>query len=378
MAPAGLADPFGLVGAVVERQFRVDALVGEGGFGVVYKGWHLTLEQPVAIKALKMPDAHDARTQATVLARFREEAKLSYVLSQATLNVVRTIDFGATTVPTGAWVPFAVLEWLEGETLAEELRRRRAQEMRGRPLAEAMKLLEPGARALALAHQRRVAHRDVKPGNFFVLAPGAAAGGATLKLLDFGIAKVMREGSTASGTTSSGLLSFTPQYAAPEQIDPRYGGTGPWTDVYGLALVLLEVLTDRAPFDAVDLAGIVGAIIDPARRPTPRGRGAVVPEAVEAILARAVAVDPRQRFADAGQLWDALEVAGARVATLPPGSMQAVHPSYLPPIQPGPPPPPLPPSPTSARTANVVALVLGTGLTLLVLLALATWIVTRR
>ena len=145
------SDSFELVGSVVDRQFRVDAVIGEGGFAVVYKGWHLSLDQPIALKALKMPGANDAGLQGTLLAKFREEAKLTYVLSQATLNIVRIIDFGATTAPTGAWVPFAVQEWLDGETLAQDLRRRRQQGMRGAPA--------PGGDAHPRAGGARARHR---------------------------------------------------------------------------------------------------------------------------------------------------------------------------------------------------------------------------
>ena len=398
------SDPFGLVGTVVDRQFRVDAAVGEGGFGVVYRGWHLALDQPVAIKALKIPEAHDARQQAALLAQFRDEAKISYVLSQATLNVVRTIDFGATSAPSGAWVPFAVLEWLDGETLAQELKRRRAQGLRGRTPAEALRLLEPAARALGLAHKRRVAHRDVKPGNVFLLAPSAS--GVTIKVLDFGIAKVMREGSTRSGATVTGAMPFTPFYAAPEQLDQRYGPTGPWTDVYALALVMTELLTDRAPFDAADLPGVTAEVLDPARRPTPRTRGANVPGSVEGVLARALAVDPRARHGDATELWDALEAAlGISAPNQPtplpppmpaaPTQASPVHvpaaamlPAVAPPVAhvaamvPSYAPPVLyavePPSPAAGRTANLVALILGIGLALIVLGAVVTWIITRR
>ena len=379
---AAMSDPFGLVGSVVDRQFRVDAVIGEGGFGVVYKGWHLSLDQPIALKALRMPEAHEAGLQGVLLAKFREEAKITYVLSQATLNIVRIIDFGATTAPTGAWVPFAVQEWLEGETLAEDLRRRRREGMRGRSLADTMRLMEPAARALGIAHQRRVVHRDVKPGNLFLMAPAIDADLATnavvLKVLDFGIAKVMREGATHSGAKSTGMVSFTPQYAAPEQIESRYGSTGPWTDVYSLALVMTELLTDRAPFEGDDLPAILTQVFDPQRRPTPRARGVAVPDAVEAVLARALSVDPRARHADAGELWAALQAAGMQAApalpTPPPGSMQAALPPY----------PSRPyarhaaPSPGAPRAANLVAIVVGTGLGLLVLLALVTWIVTRR
>ena len=373
-----MSDPFGLVGTVVDRQFRVDAVVGEGGFGVVYKAWHLSLDQPVALKALKLPEAREAGLQGALLAKFREEAKITYVLSQATLNIVRVLDFGATTAPSGAWVPFAVQEWLEGETLAQELRRRREQGMRGRSLAEAMRVMEPAARALAVAHQRRVVHRDVKPGNFFLMAPSADANAVTLKVLDFGIAKVMREGATHSGTTSAGMVSYTPTYAAPEQLEARYGSTGPWTDVYGLALVMTEVLSDRAPFEGDDLTGILAQVLDPRRRPTPAARGVAVPPALEAVLARALTVDPRGRHADAGELWASLQVAAmsapASYATPAPGSIPAMSAVYAP--QPYAPLPP--PSPRAHRTANLVAIVVGTGLGLLVLFALATWIVTRR
>ena len=378
MTDAANSDPFGLVGTVVDRQFRVDAVIGEGGFGVVYKAWHLSLEQPVALKALKLPEARETATQGALLAKFREEAKITYVLSQATLNIVRVLDFGATTSPTGVWVPFAVQEWLQGETLAQELRRRRAQGLRGRTVAEAMRVMEPAARALAVAHQRRVAHRDVKPGNFFLMAPAVDTEGVRLKVLDFGIAKVMREDVPGEGKRSTGMLAFTPQYAAPEQIEPRYGVTGPWTDVYGLALVMTELLSDRPPFEGESVTDVALQVVDARRRPTPGARGIAVPPAVEAVLARALGVDPRGRHADAGELWAALQVAATSVpptyATPAPGSLPAMSAAYA--LQPY---PPLPaPSPRAHRTANLVAIVLGTGLGLLVLAALATWIVTRR
>ncbi|HEY3816542.1 MAG TPA: serine/threonine-protein kinase [Polyangiaceae bacterium] len=379
MAASDPIDPFGLVGSVVDRQFRVDQVVGEGGFGVVYKGWHLSLDQPVALKALKL-DARDPGLQGALLAKFREEAKITYVLSQATLNIVRIIDFGATTAPTGAWVPFAVQEWLEGETLARELRRRRGQGLRGRTLGDAMRILEPAARALGIAHQRRVVHRDVKPGNFFLLAPPIDAQGLILKVLDFGIAKVLREGVPHSGTTSAGMVSFTPKYAAPEQLESRYGPAGPWTDVYSLALVMTELLGDCPALEGDDLPSIMAQVIDPHRRPTPRTRGIPVPDALEAVLARALAVDPRARPADANELWAALSLAVSSAAqalpTPPPASTMALSLPY--PSGPYAPPFAAAASPGAPRAASLLAAVVGVGLGLLVLLALATWIVTRR
>jgi serine/threonine protein kinase len=298
-------DVFGLTGQILDGHYRVDAVVGEGGHGVVYKGWHVAFEQPIAIKALKMPDITKAETRIDVLTRFREEAKLLYVLSQACLSIVRCIGYGAVVTPTQAWAPFLVLEWLEGRALSDDLGERRKKQARGRSVEETLDLLAPVAKALVYAHSQRVAHRDVKPANVFLMAEGGP------KLLDFGIAKVMDAGATAENAqhTTGGPGSFTPYYAAPEQLDPRLGRTGPWTDVYGFALVLAEMLSDRAPIDGSDLVSVIAQSTDPARRPSPRALGVAVPDGIEAAFQKALAVDPRARFADVAGFWDALTAA---------------------------------------------------------------------
>jgi eukaryotic-like serine/threonine-protein kinase len=298
-------DAFGLVGQLLDGQYRVDAVVGEGGYGIVYKGWHVAFEQPVAIKALKMPEVTDANTRISVLTRFREEAKLSYVLSQASLSIVRCIGYGALVTPSQTWAPYLVLEWLEGQSLAEDLEERRHRNAGGRSITEALELLAPVAAALSHVHSQRVAHRDIKPANVFLprdMGP---------KLLDFGIAKVMEEGATAANAllTRGGGSAFTPYYAAPEQIDPRLGPTGPWTDVYGFALLLVEMLADKAPLRGNDVVAVVGQITDVSRRPTPRALGVPVTDAVEALFLRALTVDPKARFADMGAFWEALNGA---------------------------------------------------------------------
>jgi eukaryotic-like serine/threonine-protein kinase len=311
-----LRDPFGLVGSTLDGQYRVDAPVGEGGFGVVYRGWHVSLDQPIAIKALKILDADDPRFQAELLGRFREEAKLLYTLSQASLNIVRSIDFGAVTTRSNLWAPYMVLEWLEGRSLAQDLDARRARGLRGRTLEESLELLAPVAEGLAVAHERRVAHRDVKPGNVFLVEGGAS--GPRVKVLDFGIAKILAD--DESGGTRSKFASFTWAYAAPEQLDPRLGQTGLATDVYSFALVLTELLTDREPIEARDVVTLMKAANDPLLRPTPRTRGAEVPDAVEHACRRALAVDPRARFATISELWRALERARSgrvRTSSLP-------------------------------------------------------------
>jgi serine/threonine protein kinase len=311
--PDAPQDPFALVGQLLDGQYRVDTVVGEGGFGVVYKGWHLSFDQPIAIKALKLPQAVDAAMQNSVLAKFREEAKLCYVLSQASLNIVRSIGFGAITTPSGIWAPFVILEWLEGRALSTDLTERRDRGMRGRTLAETVDMLDPAARGLAYAHSMRVAHRDVKPANMFITELSGEKGKTTIKLLDFGIAKVMAEGATAaSPQAATAFSSFTPFYAAPEQFDPRLGPTGPWTDVYAFALVLTEVMTDRPAVDEEDVLAIIARATDAKRRPTPRANGARITDAVEAVFVRALAVDPKARYADVATMWSAL-LASARL-----------------------------------------------------------------
>lgn len=322
-APRGLSyqDPFGLAGTLLEGQYRVDAIVGEGGFGVVYKGRHLSLEQPIAIKVLKGLDGGDAAINALVLEKFRAEARLLYKLSQSSLHIVRALDFGAATMPSGIWAPFMVLEWLDGRSLAEDLAERRARGMRGRSLHEALAILEPVADGLAAAHRQQVAHRDVKPANVFLLTD---PGGPRVKVLDFGIAKIMSEGEAAG--TKGTFASFTWLYAAPEQLDPRLGGTSLATDVYAFGLLLTELLTDRAPIDERDIVGILKTATNPSRRPTPRTLGANVTDEIEAVCQRALAVDPKKRYANVAELWAALFAGrGERAAiAVQPSLAQAV------------------------------------------------------
>jgi serine/threonine protein kinase len=321
-------DSFALVGAVLEGQYRVDSVAGEGSFGVVYKGWHLRFDQPIAIKALKIPDAVGSDLQRSLLSKFHEEAKLSYMLSQQSLDIARSIGFGEITTPSGIWAPFLVLEWLEGMSLAAELEQRRARGMRGRSLDEAVLLLTPAARGLGYAHSKRVAHRDVKPANMFLTTLPGSPSGRTIKLLDFGIAKLLAEGTQAGSMSAqaTAFSSFTPYYAAPEQFDPRMGATGPWTDVYALALVLTEVLTDRQA-NTGDAMTLLMQATDPGRRPTQRANGFDMKEEVHAVCTRALAVNPKERFADATAFWEAL-VAASRPQP-DPGGQRAAPPARL-------------------------------------------------
>ncbi|MEJ7731403.1 MAG: serine/threonine-protein kinase [Polyangiaceae bacterium] len=303
------ADPFQLDGTTIEGKYRVASVVGDGGFGVVYRGVHKGFGELIAIKCLKLPHELDEAAREALLEQLREEGRILHRLSRATSGIVQALDVGAFTTPAGVWVPYLVLEWLEGQTLAELMRDRAQRGEGGMSLEETIRLLDPAARALAVAHAHKVAHRDVKPANLFVAEVG---GKRTLKVLDFGIAKVLS--STASLTTALeatklGPTAFTPRYGAPEQFNKKRGASGPWTDVFALALIFVELVSGKKALDGDDPTELYIASADPTLRPTLRARGVDVPDAVEAVLHKALGVEPKQRYADAGAFWDALVAA---------------------------------------------------------------------
>jgi serine/threonine-protein kinase len=177
-------------------------------------------------------------------------------------------------------------------------------------LDEALELLTPVAQALAVAHRHKVAHRDVKPENVFV---SDVEGRRTVKILDFGIAKVLtHHANFASVGTQRTPSAFTPSYGAPEQFNKKRGATGPWTDVFALALLFVELVTGERALEGDDATQLYIASADPASRPTPRHHGFELGDAVEDVLGTALAVEPRERFGDAAAFWQALEEAAGR------------------------------------------------------------------
>lgn len=302
-------DPFGLSGTTIEGKYRVIKVIGDGGFGVVYRGEHTGFGESIAIKCLKLPAELSEKNRAQFLEQLREEGRLLHRLSRVTSAIVQALDVGAFVAPNGTWVPYLVLEWLEGETLAEFLKGRSYKPDAGMEVGEAVALLEPAARALAVAHGQKIAHRDVKPANLFVTDVG---GKRTVKVLDFGIAKVLTEHASfteALAATKQAPTAFTPRYGAPEQFNKQRGASGPWTDVFALALVFVELVSGRKALEGDDPTELYVMAADPMMRPTARSRGANVPDAVEKVLEKALAVEPKHRYADCGVFWDALVAA---------------------------------------------------------------------
>jgi serine/threonine protein kinase len=301
-------DPYGLVGQVLDGQFRVDRFVGEGGFSTVYQGTHVGLSEPIAIKCLKLPPALGSALVQSFIQRFRDESRIQYRLSQGNLHIVRSMASGTTIAPaTSALVPYTVLEWLEGRSLADDFNERRAAGLSGRSLIEGVQLLDTAVDALAYAHAQGVVHRDLNPGNFFLARTPV---GIKLKILDFGVAKVMVDSAIAMGPTArtvGNVRIFAPAYGAPEQFDERVGAIGPWTDVYALALVVLEALTDRTVMEGEHLGQFAEKALFTAVRPGPRSLGVAVGDEVEKVFVRALAVNPTDRPRDAGEWWGLLK-----------------------------------------------------------------------
>jgi eukaryotic-like serine/threonine-protein kinase len=337
------ADPFGLIGQVLDGHFRVDRFVGEGGFSVVYQGTHVGMSEPIAVKCLKLPVALGSALVESFVRRFRDESRLHYSHSQGNLHNVRSIASGTTIAPsTSALVPYTVLEWLEGRSLADELNDRREQGLQGRPLREVVQLLDSAIDALAYAHAQGVVHRDLNPGNLFL---ARTASGTKLKVLDFGVAKIMADSALAMGPiarTVGNVRMFAPAYGAPEQFDDRIGAIGPWTDVYAVALVVLELMTDRTVRAGEHIGEFAAKALDEANRPTPRALGIAVGDEVERVLARAVELKPDARHRDLGELWGILKHAMRVDAE----SGRAAH-SYR--------PPPDRPAPATLRMSERVA-----------------------
>jgi serine/threonine-protein kinase len=304
-------DPFDWVGATLDGKYQVDAVVGRGGFGVVYRAHHLGFDETVAVKCLRIPEALTGAARDEFERNFLAEGRLLHQLSRATAGIVQALDVGAAVSPNKIWTPFIVLEWLDGQSLDVNFAERQRAGQGGRTLGAAVELLDSAARALALAHEQGIAHRDIKPANLFLAEVG---GRKTLKVLDFGIAKVVTESESLSKAfeeTGASLQAFTARYGCPEQFSRRYGATGPWSDVFSLALVLIEAIVGHPALEGSDAAQLFIAAADTTRRPTLRAHGVDPGDAVEAVLTTALAVDPKERYARAGVFWDALLAAVA-------------------------------------------------------------------
>ncbi len=301
-------DVLGLNGAVIADKYEILEPVGRGGFAIVYRARHLIWKRPVALKVFRALDVAAADDRQKLMDALVREASLLAELSETTASICQARDLGMLTTPDGHALPYMVLEWLEGQTLSAMLAGEQAAGLPPRSLGAVAALLDPIAEALAVAHVKGIAHRDVKPANVFI-SMDSQGNTVSVKLLDFGIAKVVQDAQRTGGAfnkTEGLVTAFTPSHGAPEQFSRRFGATGPWTDVFALALVIVECAAGRRVFQTSEVFEMAKLATDPVRRPTPHAFGIAASDATEAVFARALAVQPAERYPTVGAFWVAL------------------------------------------------------------------------
>jgi serine/threonine protein kinase len=254
--------------------YEVTELLGRGGMGEVYRGRHLGLDRPVAIKFLRSSLAEDPEFRE----RFLREARLSARLSHP--HVVQVYDTGLE-----GDRPYLVMELLEGESLHARLKRGAL------PQEEAIAVARQALAALARAHSQGIVHRDIKPGNIFLCRDG------TVKVMDFGIARALDE----VRLTQTGTQMGTAEYMSPEQVEGQ--ATDARSDLYAMGIVLHEMVTGEVPFAAATPLSVMHQQVT---RPTPGLPDWVFP-GVREVAARALAKSSADRFPSAEAMIQALE-----------------------------------------------------------------------
>ncbi|MEU9856360.1 protein kinase [Streptomyces sp. NPDC047974] len=281
---------------LAQGRFLIEELLGTGGMAAVYRAHDDALGRTVAIKTMTAVPGGDP----TGRERFRREARAAAALSHA--HVVAVHDVLEEEV-AGVRVPYLVMEYVRGRTLSHYV----PSGPGGLPLAEALRFASEILDALAASHAEGLVHRDVKPANVMVTEAGS------VKVMDFGIARALDGQATA--LTGTGFIVGTPHYMAPEQftagraIDPR-------CDLYAVGVILFQLLTGKVPFDA-ESGFQIGYQHVTSQPPLLSALGAQVPGEVQALLTRALAKSPQDRYPDARSMRaQILQITGQGMAAV--------------------------------------------------------------
>ena len=280
-----------MIGSLIHRNYRIDRLLGEGGMGSVYLAHDLAHDRAVAVKVL----TGYAGESATIIERFHRESKAA--LSIDSPHVARVFDAGTDTCG-----PFLVMEHLEGEDAGHLFRR-----LQHLPPSLALRIVGQACAGLAKAHEAGVVHRDIKPANLFLAR--LAGGQVTVKILDFGVAKVLptwaQRDVAPEVLTRTGAVLGSPLYMSPEQargakaVDHR-------ADVWSLGVVLYQALAAAAPNQEIEALGeLIVTICTQAPRPVEES-APWISKGLAAIVRRALRLDPGERFQTAAAMLDAI------------------------------------------------------------------------
>jgi serine/threonine protein kinase len=315
-------DEASLIGQSLGDRYRLLEVIGEGGMGRVYRAEQIATGKPVAVKLLH-PEFVGVDQ---VVRRFEREAQVMTELSHP--NIVNVIELGE-------WNGrlFLAMELLAGKSLAD-LIGDGAKNGRRLAVKRTLSIIRPMLDALEYAHALGVVHRDLKPENIMVV-PGGLLSHESIKLLDFGIAKlgVRAESATVPATqnlTQHGLVIGTPAYMSPEQAAGQQADVR--SDIYSCGVILYQMMTGRRPFEAESPFDVLRMHLDTQPKSLRDvAAGAWIPDAVEGVVLRALAKRPAERFQTAGELRRALEQAvvtdygpvGASELAAPPALLSA-------------------------------------------------------
>jgi hypothetical protein len=291
-------DETSLIGSTLASRFHLLEVIGDGGMGRVYRAEEVATGKPVAVKLLHPEFVGDHH----VVQRFEREARVTTELSHP--NIVNVIEFGE-------WNGhlYLAMELLAGKPLAELI----GDGGKNRPrltVKRTLEIIRPVLEALDYAHERGVVHRDLKPENVMVIPGRGLLARESIKLLDFGIAKLGHhpERPATQQITQHGLVIGTPAYMSPEQAAGQEADMR--SDVYSCGVMLFHMLTGRRPFEAASSYDVLRMHLDTQPKPLLEvGAGAWIPDAVEGVVMRALSKRPAERFQSAGELRRALEHA---------------------------------------------------------------------
>jgi serine/threonine-protein kinase len=287
-----------LVGAVLNGRFRLVRLLGEGGMGAVYEAEGINGEGKFAIKLLHQEFVREEQ----VLSRFFAEAQTTRALQHP--NVTRIFE----TASAENGTPYLVMELLQGTPLATYVDNGQAL-----PPAQAVNIVFGVLQALAMAHQRGVVHRDLKPDNLFLVPD--ANGVPNVKVLDFGIAKVMDVAGGMGQKTRTGVLLGTPGYMSPEQVK-NSKAVDPRSDLWSVAVILYELLTGVPPFPGDNEFARLTSVLS--EEPKPIAQVAPHLASWAPFFQRALAKEPAQRFQSADEMGQAVLATARGVSMRPP------------------------------------------------------------